>query len=89
MGGGAAGRVYCGLRMAGGVWACFFFFPSVVDDGSREVYSGQEASSQIMGIALHGSYGCGSCFGVVSGAMVGEVGVGLWCFGVGHFNVIF
>lgn len=66
-----------------------FFFHSVVGDGSREVHSGYEANGQIMDIVFHGSYGLGSCFVVVSSEMVGEVGFGLWCFGVGCFDVVF
>ena len=52
-----------------------FLFPSVGGDG-RAVYSRQEASGQIMGVVFHGLDGPGSCFGVASDAVVGEVGVG-------------
>jgi hypothetical protein len=46
-------------------------------------------SGQIVGVVFHRSYGPGSCFGVVSDAVAGVVGVGLWWFGVGRFDVLF
>lgn len=65
-----------------------FLFPSVGSDGSA-VYSGQEASGQIMGVVFHGLDGPGSCFGVASDPVAGEVGVGFWWFRVGRFDVVF